>query len=131
MVIIFAPDTNPLKLPLLPRLHTNKRSPMSRLDRERHKVSEFIRERGRTDQNRRRTGRRTASKQNGEATNRRIKDALRTTMEDVQTTTTTSIKRKIQNRVGKAIQQTITHPTIPTNTTTQSPLTKETKQYAT
>lgn len=51
-VIIFAPDTNPLKLPLTSPTAYEQALAYDPPDRERHKVSEFIRRRGRTDQNR-------------------------------------------------------------------------------
>ncbi|MBL0184919.1 MAG: hypothetical protein IPP97_04205 [Candidatus Obscuribacter sp.] len=51
-VIFFAPDTNPLKLPLTSPTAYEQALAYDPPDRERHKVSEFIRRRGRTDQNR-------------------------------------------------------------------------------
>ena len=49
-VIIFAPDTNPLKLPLTSPTAYEPALAYDPPDRERHKVSEFVRRRGRTGQ---------------------------------------------------------------------------------
>lgn len=47
-VIVFAPDTNPLKLPLTSPIAYEQALAYDPPDRERHEVSEFVRKRGRT-----------------------------------------------------------------------------------
>ena len=47
-VIIFAPDTNPLKLPLTSPTAYDQALQYEPPERDRHKVSEFVRKRGRT-----------------------------------------------------------------------------------